>query len=117
MGWPSRCLRAGQHTSSVACKGTCPIFRKAGAARPLGRQGRRLHCKASAACFFLCTGAPFHAPDPPTTIRFHPALPAARGLMPGYLVKHQSIAIAGVDNLTIRLLLDRQQFFDPLGEA
>ena len=37
--------------------------------------------------------------------------------MPGYLVKHQSIAIAGVDNLTIRLLLDRQQFFDPLGEA
>ena len=37
--------------------------------------------------------------------------------MPGYLVKHQSIAIEGVDNLTIRSLLDRQQFCDPLGEA
>ena len=37
--------------------------------------------------------------------------------MPGYLVKHQSIAIEGADNLTIRSLLDRQQFCDPLGEA
>ena len=37
--------------------------------------------------------------------------------MPGYLHKHESIAVTGVDNLTIRSLLDRQQFFDPLGEA
>ncbi len=37
--------------------------------------------------------------------------------MPGYLLKHESIAVLGVDNLAIRSLLDRQQFFDPLGEA
>lgn len=37
--------------------------------------------------------------------------------MPGYLLKHESIAIAGVHNLIIRSLLDRQQFADPLGEA
>lgn len=37
--------------------------------------------------------------------------------MPGYLLKHESIAVHGVDNLAIRSLLDRQQFFDPLGEA
>lgn len=37
--------------------------------------------------------------------------------MPGYLVKHESIAVTGVANLTIRSLLDRQQFSDPLGEA
>ena len=37
--------------------------------------------------------------------------------MAGYLLKHQSIAVHGVDNLAIRSLLDRQQFFDPLGEA
>ena len=37
--------------------------------------------------------------------------------MPGYLFKHESIAIEGVDALQIRSLLDRQQFADPLGEA
>ena len=37
--------------------------------------------------------------------------------MPGYLVKQERIAIAGVDDLIIRSLLDRQQFSDPLGEA
>ena len=37
--------------------------------------------------------------------------------MTGYLLKHESIAVHGVDNLAICSLLDRQQFFDPLGEA
>ena len=37
--------------------------------------------------------------------------------MPGDLLKHESIAVHGVNNLAIRSLLDRQQFFDPLGEA
>ena len=37
--------------------------------------------------------------------------------MPGYLTKHESIAVGGVDDLTIRSLLDRQQFHDPDGEA
>jgi predicted nicotinamide N-methyase len=37
--------------------------------------------------------------------------------MPGYRTKQGRIAIAGVDDLIIRSLLDRQQFFDPLGEA
>ena len=36
---------------------------------------------------------------------------------PGYDTKQERIAVAGVDDLTIRSLLDRQQFFDPLGEA
>jgi predicted nicotinamide N-methyase len=36
---------------------------------------------------------------------------------PGYHTKQGRIAIAGVDDLIIRSLLDRQQFFDPLGEA
>jgi predicted nicotinamide N-methyase len=33
--------------------------------------------------------------------------------MPGYLVKHEHIAIDGVADLQIRSLLDRQQFSDP----
>ncbi|NTV10306.1 MAG: SAM-dependent methyltransferase [Zoogloea sp.] len=37
--------------------------------------------------------------------------------MPGYLVKEERIAVAGVADLTIRSLLDRQQFSDPQGEA
>lgn len=37
--------------------------------------------------------------------------------MPGYDTKQESIAVAGVDNLHIRSLLDRQQFSDPLGLA
>jgi hypothetical protein len=37
--------------------------------------------------------------------------------MPGYQTKQERIAIVGVDDLVIRSLLDRQQFFDPLGEA
>ena len=37
--------------------------------------------------------------------------------MPGYATKQERIAIAGAADLTIRSLLDRQQFFDPFGEA
>jgi predicted nicotinamide N-methyase len=37
--------------------------------------------------------------------------------MPGYLVKHEHVAISGVAHLHIRSLLDKQQFADPLGEA
>jgi len=37
--------------------------------------------------------------------------------MPGYRTKLESIAIAGVKNLVIRALLDRQQFHDPQGVA
>lgn len=37
--------------------------------------------------------------------------------MPGYLTKQETIAVAGVDDLVIRSLLDRQQFADPAGEA
>ena len=37
--------------------------------------------------------------------------------MPGYQTKHEDIAIEGVADLTIRSLLDRQQFADPLGHA
>lgn len=37
--------------------------------------------------------------------------------MPGYLVKHQRIAVSGVADLTIRSLLDRDQFADPQGLA
>lgn len=37
--------------------------------------------------------------------------------MPGYLVKHQSVAVSGVSDLNIRSLLDKQQYADPTGEA
>lgn len=37
--------------------------------------------------------------------------------MPGYQTKQECIAVAGVDDLVIRSLLDKQQFHDPLGEA
>jgi len=37
--------------------------------------------------------------------------------VPGYLVKHESIAIAGEANLHIRSLLDKQQYADPDGEC
>jgi predicted nicotinamide N-methyase len=37
--------------------------------------------------------------------------------MPGYLTKQERIAVAGVADLTIRSLLDRQQFHDPFGNA
>ncbi len=37
--------------------------------------------------------------------------------MPGYLTKEERIGVARVDDLTIRSLLDRQQFFDPFGNA
>ena len=37
--------------------------------------------------------------------------------MSGYHTKQESIAIAGVDDLLIRSLLDRQQFSDPSGAA
>jgi len=37
--------------------------------------------------------------------------------MPGYRTKQERVAIAGVDDLIIRSLADRQQFFDPLGDA
>ncbi|MES2957428.1 MAG: methyltransferase domain-containing protein [Pseudomonadota bacterium] len=37
--------------------------------------------------------------------------------MPGYQTKQERIAVAGVEALVIRSLLDRQQFHDPLGDA
>ena len=37
--------------------------------------------------------------------------------MPGYQVKQQRVAIAGVEDLVIRSLLDKQQFADPQGDA
>jgi predicted nicotinamide N-methyase len=37
--------------------------------------------------------------------------------MPGYHVKHERVAISGVDDLVIRSLLDKQQFSDPQGDA
>lgn len=37
--------------------------------------------------------------------------------MPGYLTQFHQIAVAGVADLHLRSLLDRQQFADPLGEA
>ena len=37
--------------------------------------------------------------------------------MPGYRTRQHRVAIAGVDDLVIRSLADRRQFFDPLGEA
>lgn len=37
--------------------------------------------------------------------------------MPGYLTKQEDIAIAGVADLVIRSLLDKQQFSDPEGAA
>lgn len=37
--------------------------------------------------------------------------------MPGYLTKQERIAVAGVDDLVIRSLLDRQQYADPHGVA
>lgn len=37
--------------------------------------------------------------------------------MPGYQTKQESIAVAGVADLFIRSLLDRQQYADPLGDA
>ena len=37
--------------------------------------------------------------------------------MPGYRTKQERISIAGVDDLVIRSLLDRQQFADPDGAA
>lgn len=37
--------------------------------------------------------------------------------MPGYLTKQEQIQISGVADLTIRSLLDREQYADPLGEA
>jgi len=41
----------------------------------------------------------------------------SRAPMPGYRTKQERIAIAGVDDLVIRSLLDRQQFADPDGAA
>ena len=37
--------------------------------------------------------------------------------MPGYQTKDQTVAVAGVADLCIRSLYDKQQFADPLGEA
>lgn len=37
--------------------------------------------------------------------------------MPGYRIKFQDVAVAGVDDVRIRSLLDRQQYADPQGEA
>jgi predicted nicotinamide N-methyase len=37
--------------------------------------------------------------------------------MPGYQTKQEQISVFGVEDLTIRSLLDRQQFADPVGAA
>ena len=37
--------------------------------------------------------------------------------MPGYQTKQEQITVIGVNDLTIRSLLDRQQFADPFGPA
>ena len=37
--------------------------------------------------------------------------------MPGYQTKQERVAVAGVADLVVRSLLDRQQYADPLGEA
>lgn len=37
--------------------------------------------------------------------------------LPGYLTRQDSIAVAGVDDLIIRALLDNHQYHDPLDEA
>lgn len=37
--------------------------------------------------------------------------------MPGYQTKLETIPVLGLDDLTMRSLLDRQQYHDPLGEA
>ncbi|MEP7245133.1 MAG: SAM-dependent methyltransferase, partial [Gammaproteobacteria bacterium] len=37
--------------------------------------------------------------------------------MSGYQTKQERVPVAGVDDLIIRSLLDRQQFFDPRGDA
>lgn len=37
--------------------------------------------------------------------------------MPGYLTKQERVGVDGVSDLTIRSLLDRQQFSDPFGNA
>ncbi len=37
--------------------------------------------------------------------------------MPGYQTKQEQIVVRGVDDLTIRSLLDRQQYADPSGDA
>lgn len=42
---------------------------------------------------------------------------ASRPPMPGYRTKQERVSIAGVDDLVIRSLLDRQQFADPDGAA
>ena len=36
---------------------------------------------------------------------------------PGYLTRQECIAVSGVDDLLIRSLLDKNQFYDPLDEA
>lgn len=41
----------------------------------------------------------------------------ATAMQPGYLTKQECITVAGVADLTIRSLLDRNQFCDPLHEA
>jgi predicted nicotinamide N-methyase len=41
----------------------------------------------------------------------------ATAMQPGYLTQQECIAVAGVDDLHIRSLLDRNQFFDPHLEA
>ena len=37
--------------------------------------------------------------------------------MPGYLVRSQRVSVTGGADMTVRSLLDRQQFSDPMGEA
>lgn len=72
-----------------------------------------------------CGTSPCHRPPRLALAHTRPLTNTARhrltcqrpSAMPGYLTKHESIAIAGVNNLAIRSLKDHQQFADPLGVA
>lgn len=46
-----------------------------------------------------------------------PLAGSAQAMLPGYLTKQEDIAVQGVGNVQICSLLDRNQFFDPAGDA
>lgn len=51
----------------------------------------------------------------PHPLSLSAGLPQA--MLPGYLTKLESIAVPGVDDVIVQSLLDRNQFFDPAGDA
>ena len=62
------------------------------------------------------TAAPSYSSDSSASARAITPSPLHVAL-PGYLTKHERIAIPGVADLTIRSLLDRMQYADPFGDA